>query len=231
MSPPIEDHSYDQTSINRIVYNDKLGYAIVYYNPVSSHDVVIRPKNRCEHERHRNLTEIEPTVEEKFHEEVEAMVRRRTREDADREIRKMCQKVSEMYSQVEQADMSRREVLNYRVKAQIKGKSADEICDILVEDVLRHAKCVPRPRDYVNQKMKAKILAAAVERCPPASVNEEVIPEEQAEPSVQERVDEYLKKDACAEIHERKFKRLLDRIQDDIKFLKYRCTEKIDFNY
>lgn len=230
MSPPIED-SYDQTSINRIVYNDKLGYAIVYYNPVSSHDVVIRPTKSCEHERHRNLSEIEPTVEEKFHEEVEAMVRRRTREDADKEIRKICQKVNEMYSQVEQLDMSRREVLNYRVRADIKGKSADEICDILVQDVLKHAKCVPRPRDYVNHKMKAKILAAAVERCPPAPVKRELEPEENSGPTVQERVDEYLKKDACAEIHERKYKRLLDRIQDDIKFLKYRCTEKINFNY
>lgn len=230
------DKAYDQTQIKKIVYNDLLGYAIVYYNPVTGHDILsARSEDRCEHQKHRILHALEyPEDDEnaKFHEEVEAMIRRREREDAEKEIRKICEKVNDLYSQVEQADISRREFLSHRVKEQIKGKSADEICDILVQDVLQHSKCVPRPKPEINHKAKFRILQAAVNGSASTKPQtrkavRELIDES---PDVFERVEEKLNKSLQSEIHTRKYTRLLDKIQNDIILLKRRCTEKIDFN-
>lgn len=228
-----EEKSYDQSRIKRIVYNDRLGYAIVYYQPLNDHGVEIpRSENICEHRRHQVLHKLEDPLEEKFHEEVEAMVRRRTREDAEKEIRKICKKVHELYSTVEEADLGRREILNYRVKEQIKGKSADQICDILVDDVLKHSKYIYQPTGYDDNfphKLKLKMMTAAIKRAPSPPPRPE-IPEEETS-NVFERVQATLDQDIQSDVHERKYKRLLDRIQHDITVLKFRCTEKIDFNY
>lgn len=229
------EQSYDQSRIKRICYNDRLGYAIVYYQPINKHDYIPpRSENICEHRRHQVLHKIEP-IEEKFHEEVEAMIRRREREDADKEIRKICEKVHDLFSKVEEADLSRRDILNYRVKEQIKGKSADEICDILVKDVLQHAKYIYHPKAYEDNfphKLKLKILSAAIKRAPsPTRLTKVDVEEPEEHPNIFEKVEATLEKSLESDIHLRKHTRLLDRIQRDISNLKYRCTEKIDRNY
>lgn len=232
-----KEKSYDQSRIKKIVYNDRLGYAIAYYQPIEG-DVIKIPRSEdiCEHRRHQVLHKLEDPLEGKFHEEVEAMVRRREREDAEKEIRKISKKVHEMFVDVQEADLSRREIFNYRIKEQIKGKSADEICDILVDDVLRHSKYIYQPKCYednIPHKLKLKILSAAIKRAPSpprvtVTVDED---EEDHQKHVFERVEETLSQDIESEIHQRKYSRALERIQKDIARLKYRCTEKIDFNY
>jgi hypothetical protein len=235
MSPQKEE-SYDQSRIKSIVYNDRLGYAIVYYQPNEVGRVKVpRSEDICNHRRHQVVnTLVHDPIKEKFHEEVEAMVRRRERETADKEIRKICEKVHELYSKVEEADLSRRELLNYRVKEQIKGKSADEICDILVADVLDHAKYIYHPKGYDDNfphKMKLKIMTAAIRRAPsPPRVEIENF-EPENDPHIYDKVEKTLNESLESEIHQRKYSRLLDRIQHDITNLKRRCTEKIDFNY
>jgi hypothetical protein len=235
MCPQKED-SYDQSRIKNIVYNDRLGYAIVYYQPTELGFVKVpRSEDICNHRRHQVINKlVDHPIKEKFHEEVEAMVRRRERETADKEIRKICEKVHELYTKVEQADMSRREILNYRVKEQIKGKSADEICDILVKDVLNHTKYIHHPKAYEDSfphKLKLKIMTAAIRRAPspPKVVIDNFEPE--VDPNVFERVEKTLSKNLQSEIYQRKYTRTLDKIQNDIVVLKRRCTEKIDFNY
>lgn len=228
------EKSYDQSRVKRVVYNDRLGYAIVYYQPIDGDFVRIpRSEDICQHRRHQVLHKLEDPIEEKFHEEVEAMVRRREREDAEKEIRKICEKVHDMFVDVQEADLSRREILNFRVKEQIKGKSADEICNILVDDVLRHAKYIYQPKCYednIPHKLKLKILSAAIKRAPsPPRVTVTAV--EEPKPNVFERVEETLSHDIESEVHQRKYSRALDKIQKDIARLKYRCTEKIDFNY
>jgi hypothetical protein len=235
MVAPAKEQAYDKSRINNIVYNDRLGYAIVYYQP--NKYPCPRSEDICQHRRHQVLHKLEDPIDEKFHEEVEAMIRRKEREDAEKDIRKVCEKVHDLYKVVEEADLSRRELLNYRVKSQIKGKSSNEICDILVDDVLRHSKYIYQPKsfdDNVPHKMKLKILSAAIKRAPsPTRPVKKVEPEVETEESknVLQRVEETLSKDLESDIHDRKYKRLLDKIQHDIRVLKYRCTEKIDFNY
>lgn len=220
----------DRCEYKKIVFNDKLGYAIVYYDPVES----VRSEDICEHRKQQVFKCREN--ESNFYEEVQAMVRRREREDAEKEIRKICEKVNDLFLQVEQADLSRREFLSHSVRQQIKGKSADEICKILVDDVLVHAKCIPRPKENITHKERSKLLPAPVTQ---ASKEHEVrshTPATQRErnslrPDVFQRVEATLNKSLEAEIHSLKLKRILDKIQNDIVVLKRRCTEKIDFNY
>lgn len=231
----LTENSYDKSQVKKIVYNDLLGYAIVYYQPFNYPIDIPRSENICEHRQHKVLHKLDD-VEEKFHEEVEAMVRRREREDADKEIRKICSKVHDLFSAVEEVDLGRREVLNYRVKEQIKGKSADEICDILVKDVLQHTKHIYHPKAYEDNfphKLKLKILSAGIKRAPspPKSIkqnNSDLISDNK---NVIQRVENALERNLESEIHQRKHIRALDRIQRDIMALKYRCTEKLDFNY
>lgn len=231
-----KEDSYDQSRIKNIVYHDRLGYAIVYYQPNKYGCVKVpRSEDICNHRRHQVINKLvdDPTTE-RFHEEVEAMIRRKTRETAEKEIRKMCEKVHELYSKVEEADLSRREVLNWRVKEQIKGKSADEICDILVSDVLKHSKYLYHPKAYEDNfphKMKLKIMTAAIRRAPsPPRVEIENF-EPENDPHIYEKMEKILSENLHSEIHQRKYSRLLNKIQEDIVNLKRRCTEKIDFNY
>lgn len=215
------DEFYEENQIKKIVYKDRLGYAIVYYNP--KRDYLADPsKNevKCGHERHRLLgTLMNEERDEEFYREIEAMVRRLEREDADKEIRKICAKVEDMFSQVEQDDLKNREILNFRVKQQIKGKSADEICDILVADVLNHTKAIYHPKEHRCTSSYSVKKEIAQEFLPPK------------QPHVYQRVEKVLDQIMPSEIHRRSYIRLLDNIQNDITHLKRRCKEKIDFAY
>lgn len=214
---------YNQRNVNKIVYNDLLGYAICYYHPMVDRNLPFdrQPEERCDHKRHRILHRLENSEDEDFYQEIEAMVRRREREDADKELRKICQKIHELFADVEQVDFKDRDVLNFRVREQIKGKSADEICDILVKDVLSHSKAIYHPKAIDFHKKPFQPRGAHVTRT-------KKTPEQ---PKVFQKIEKVLNESLQSEIHHRKFVRALDKIQDDIMYLKRRCTEKIDFAY
>ena len=217
----------NQHGIKKIVFNDKLGYAIAYYDPAES----VRSDNICEHRKNKVFRHLEEQ-DKIFYDEIQAMVRRKEREDAEKEIKKICEKVNDLFFQVEQADLSRREFLSHTVKQQIKGKSADEICKILVDDVLEHAKVIPRPKDNVDHKQKFKILSASTNQ---ASQENQVRKSSSVKcvfnTDVLNRVEAVLDKSLDSEIHSRKLTRILDKIQKDLTLLKRDCTKKIDFNY
>lgn len=229
--------------VDRVVFNDRLGYAVVYYEPIGRGGVKV-PKSEdiCDHRKHKILNPCNDQLDEKFCEEVEAMVRKREREVASKEIENICEKISDLFREVEQQDLKHREILNCRVREQIKGKSAQDICDILVQDVLNHTK----PTRYIQEtdtfphKMKYKILAAGVQRAPPASrkppgryfdTDEEKAKKEQDDTqNVLKRVEDYLFNHTTrSNIHELKYKHTIDRIHDDIVRMKQRCVEKIEF--
>lgn len=211
----------DDFSIKKIIFNDPLGYAIVYYNPVGPNALILpQREEKCEHERHRVVTRLEESLEDKLHEEIEAMVRRKEREDAATEITKISQKVDELFHDVQAADLKEREILNWRVKALIKGKTADQICDILVNDVLQHTKPVPRPKS--DFELKRKPVNGRIRR----SIPDVVVPRE---PKIYEKITKLLAEDQLSNIHVKMYTRTLEKIQDDIQILKRRCTQKISF--
>lgn len=230
------DGDFDEKrNIERVVYNNRLGYAIVYYRPVkncSEDNSTIDGK--CGHRRREVIRKSEDPLEEEFREEIARMVREKERKAASEEITKICAKVHDLFSQVERADLQSRDILNNRVREQIKGRSADEICDILVTDVLKHTKYVYEPRDTFPHKMKLKVLSASLKAADePCDVkSRKYVPEkEEIPPNVMEGVEKMLEQDIQSVVHHSKYSRELNRIQDDIKFLKRHCTDKIDFNY
>lgn len=220
-----EEKFYNQRNVNKIIYNDLLGYAICYYHPTYDRNEPLEqsPEVKCDHARHRIINRTDDSRDEKFYEEIEAMVRRREREDADKEMRKICQKVHELYTEVEQVDLRDREILNFRVREQIKGKSADEICDILVKDVLNHTKAIHHPKAIDFERKPHRLPVTPIKKDESDSLSQQ--------PKIFRKIENILNQDLQSEIHHRKFVRALDKIQNDIVYLKRRCTEKIDFAY
>lgn len=231
--------SFDQSKIKKIVYNNKCGYAIVYYHPVLPGEVKI-PKSEdiCDRRRCCELEECDD-VEEQFHEEVQAMVRRREREDASKEILKMCGKIHDMYAEVQESELKMRDVLNPRVRAMIKGKSADDICKILVDDVLSHSKIIYQPKSFDDtypHKLKFRMMKACIDGAAEARLRLKIQPttdeddDEECEKNIIKKVEETLKQDVQSEVFGRQYLRAIDRIHDDIVRLKQLCTKKIDFH-
>lgn len=219
----------DDYKIERIIFNDHLGYAIAYYKPITPNGVVLPQREEsCGHERHRVLTCLEETLEDKFVEEIEAMVRRKEREDASKEIQKICEKVHELYRNVEESERKDREILNWRVKEQIKGKSANEICDILVRDVLANTKVVRTPKAICDLKINRRKLPEIKVTAPEPQQDDEVTTRRS---KVYEKIEKLLDEDIQSDTHHRKYSRILTKLQDDLVYLKHRCTEKISFPY
>lgn len=222
--------------IDRVVYNDQMGYAIVYYHPNTTVTIPsrIQQRNQC-------LVRSDD-LEAETRTEIEAMVRRKMREDTAKEIKDTCERVRDLFHSCENFDMDHREILNCRVREQIKGKSADQICDILVNDVLNNVKNVyQKDRDVFPHKMKAKILAAGVRRCPSPTRIVEVKKQDKPKDPAQrclkcscENADKLVSKAAKildqpleSEVFRRKYTMLLDNIREEIVQIKTLCTKKI----
>lgn len=229
--------------VERVVFNDRLGYAVVYYEPFGREGVKV-PKSEdiCDQRRHQILNPCDDKLDEKFCEEVEAIVRKREREEASKEIEHICESINDLFREVEQSDVKHRDILNCRVREQIKGKSANDICDILVQDVLNHTKPTRYPRvdDTFPHKMKYKILAAGIQRAPVPTLTrksrkyfeyneEDEKREEEAKKDVIKRVENYLASHTQTNIHGLKYRLAIDNIQNEIVHLKRRCAEKINF--
>lgn len=235
MSQPTPHHR-----VERVVFNDRLGYAIIYYDPIGRGVKVPKSEDICDQRRQKILNPYNDALDEKFCEEVEAMVRKREREAATKEIENICEKISDLFREVEQQDIKHRDILNFRVREQIKGKSAQDICDILVEDVLNHTKPnrYYQKEDVFPHKMKYKILAAGIQRAPaptrrPTGIyfgtDNDAKERELETQNVLKRVEDYLANHTRSNIHELKYKHAIDRIHDDIVQLKRRCCEKLEF--
>lgn len=233
----------DPSTINRVVYNDQMGYAIVYYHPNTRVNIP-ESQNICDKRRNQCLEKSDDMIDAETRKEIEAMVRRKERENTAKDIKDTCERVRDLFHRCEKFDMNHREILNCRVREQIKGKSADQICDILVKDVLQNVKNVYQKdeRDVFPHKIKAKILAAGVRRCPSPTRIVEVKKEEKpkvCEPpkcmkcycenvdQVVSKVSKILDQPLDSEVFHRKYAMLLDNIREEIIQLKTLCTKKI----
>ncbi|CRK86350.1 CLUMA_CG000100, isoform A [Clunio marinus] len=226
-------NSFDRSRIKKVVYNDQLGYSIVYYYPVGDNMVAVPDdEDQCQ-PRRQILHEVFPN-DKIFIDEVKAIARKLERQNAEKEIRDVCEKVHDLFKHVEESSLSRRDILSYRVREQIKGKSADQICNILVDDVLKHTKYIYQPKsfdDNIPHKMKLKILKAAIERPSSSTKNFTSEYENSKDETVErenlfKRIEETLNRNILAEIHRQKYERLMNKIQHDITVLKRRCTNR-----
>lgn len=226
--------------LSKIVFNDDLGYAIVYYKPILNLEVkphVPKPVPR----KHPHEQLEKPAA---FSDDVKELIRKKENERLASDIKDTCYKVRELFKQCERYDMSRREILNDKVKARIKGKKANEICDILVEDSLRHCKHLyhNNPGDVIPHKIKYKIAAAAVQRYPPATMvnkylrslsddedDDEGSSDEKRKAKIRESVarctDYAINRDINAQIFERKYGVLMDKMRRDLIQMWGKCYQ------
>lgn len=80
------------------------------------------------------------------------------------EIREACANIRYCYKKAEKFDAKRREVISPRVKAKIRGKTSDEICDVLVDDVMQNVDYVYEKNLEEKGKTQRKLALAALRR-------------------------------------------------------------------
>lgn len=159
-----ENRSYSRGKVKKVMFNDRCGYALVYYDPISDFDSKIdalnlknlpytiplntktlkslkpagKPGILKDYEVHRVNVPGEYEAAKQFME-------RKLIESKIAEIREACFNVKRYYQKAEKFDLKRREIISPRLRNRLRGKSSDEICDFLVEDVMQNV-------DYVYER-------------------------------------------------------------------------------
>lgn len=148
---------YNRAKVSKVIYNDRCGYAVVFYEPIYDLDMKIpalgkldlqtiplQPRHLKPAGRPVSCIEIRPP-KENIYEEAQAYMRRREIERTIDEIKEKFFNVHELFKKAEKFDQKRREVISPRIKNKIRGKNSYEICDVLVDDVMQNV-------DYVYER-------------------------------------------------------------------------------
>lgn len=170
--------SYSRGKLKNVMYNDRCGYAIVFYDPIFDLDTKIPalkmqdlpytiPLDR------KYLNNLKPAGKPISSNEIKRndvpgereaakdFIRRKLIERKMDEIRDTCYSIHKCYEKAEKFDMKRREVISPRIRGKIRGKSSDIICDVLVDDVLQNIDYVYERNleDEENKKKKLALIA------------------------------------------------------------------------
>lgn len=176
--------TYSRGKVSNVVYNDRCGYAIIFYDPIYDLDTQIPPLRMADLpytiplQRKRINTlkpagkpvsgnEIREVRRNPVPGEVEAardFIHRKTIERKMDEIREACANIHHCYQKAEKFDMKRREAISPRVRAKLRGRTSDEICDVLVDDVMQNVDYVYERNLEEKGKTQRKLALAALRR-------------------------------------------------------------------
>jgi hypothetical protein len=173
--------TYSRGKVNNVVYNDRCGYAIVFYEPIYDLDTKIPPLRVADLPytiplNRKQLKNLKPAgkpinADEKRHviipgecESAASFIHRKVIERKMDEIRDICCNIKRCYEKAEKFDLKRREVISPRVKGKIRGKNSDEICDVLVDDVMQNIDYVYERNLEEKGKTQKKLALAALRR-------------------------------------------------------------------
>ncbi|CRL03168.1 CLUMA_CG016570, isoform A [Clunio marinus] len=174
--------THNRGKVNNVIYNDRCGYAIIFYDPIYDLDAKIPPLRMsdlpytipiqrksiaCLKPAGKPVASIEVKREYKRPGDYEAaqdFIRRKIIERKMDEIREACANIRQCYKKAEKFDMKRREAISPRVKSKLRGKSSDEICDILVDDVMQNVDYVYERNLEEQGKTQKKLAVAALRR-------------------------------------------------------------------
>lgn len=174
--------TYSRGKVNNVIYNDRCGYAIIYYDPIYDLDTQLPPLRMADlpytiplqRKSIRSLKAagkpVGPTEEVRRthvpgdYEAAQDFIRRKTIERKMDEVKEAFFNIRQCYKKAEKFDMKRREVLSPRVKSKLRGKSADEICDVLVDDVMQNVDYVYERNLEEKGKTQRKLALAALRR-------------------------------------------------------------------
>lgn len=173
--------TYSRGKVNNVIYNDRCGYAIIFYDPIYDLDTQIPPLRMADlpytiplqRKSIRTLKAAgKPVGPEEVrrphvpgdYEAAQDFIRRKTIERKMDEVKEAFFNIRQCYKKAEKFDMKRREVLSPRVKSKLRGKSADEICDVLVDDVMQNVDYVYEKNLEEKGKTQRKLALAALRR-------------------------------------------------------------------
>lgn len=172
--------SYSRGKVKNVVYNDRCGYALVFYDPIYDLDTKIPPLKVSDLAYtipldRQHLSKLKPAGKPISSAEVKRpdcpgereaakdFIRRKILERKMDEIRDTCYNIHKCYEKAEKFDMERRKVISPRVKAKIRGKTSDVICDVLVDDAMQNIDYVYE-RNLEAEEAKKKKLALVARR-------------------------------------------------------------------
>lgn len=175
-----ENRSYGRGKVKKVMFNDRCGYALVYYDPISDLDAKIDalnlkdlpytiPLNTKSLKKLKpagkpgtlpDYTQIKRVNVPGEYECAKQFMERKLIESKMDEIREACYNCKRYFQKAEKFDLKRREIISPRLKAKIRGRNSDEICDFLVDDVMHNV-------DYVYDRNVApkKKKCVGVKKC------------------------------------------------------------------
>lgn len=173
--------SYSRGKVKNVVYNDRCGYAIVFYDPIFDLDTKIAPLRMKDLPYtipldRKRLASLKPAGRPVNPDEIKRpqipgeceaakdFIRRKVIERKMDEIRDTCYNIKKCYEKAEKFDLKRREVLSPRVRCKLRGKSADAICDVLIDDVMQNIDYVYEKNTEEKGKAEKKLALAALRR-------------------------------------------------------------------
>lgn len=175
------NREYSRGNVKNVVYNDRCGYAIIFYEPIFDLDTKIAPlrmadlpytiplQRRAHYVQKaagRPVGQIEvkaPHVPGDY-EGAKEFIERKTIERKMDEIRDACFNIRNCYKKAEKFDLKRREVISPRLQSKLRGKSSNEICDVLVDDVMQNVDYVYEKNLEEKGKTRQKLALAALRR-------------------------------------------------------------------
>lgn len=231
--------SYSRGKVNNVVYNDRCGYAIIFYDPIYDLDTKIPPLRMADLPytiplNRKSLKSLRPAgkpigpddVREVRrpkvpgdYEAAQDFIHRKTIERKMDEIRESCSNIRRCYQKAEKFDMKRREAISPRVKSKIRGKTSDEICDVLIDDVMQNVDYVFERNLEEKGKTQRKLALAALRR-------EAKAPKKIEKIHVKEPHLDALKEEA-AEVEQKAEPKVCDAKVDNCKLnCQLKCNEK-----
>lgn len=176
--------TYSRGKVNNVIYNDRCGYALIFYDPIFDLDTKIPPLKMADLPytiplQRKTLRSLKPAGKpvgpNEFrevsrpkvpgdYEAAQDFIHRKLIERKMDEVREACSNIRQCYKTAEKFDLKRREAISPRVKAKIRGKTSDEICDILVDDVMKNVDYVYERNLEKKGKTRQKLALAALRR-------------------------------------------------------------------
>ncbi|CAG9801548.1 unnamed protein product [Chironomus riparius] len=173
--------SYSRGKVKNVVYNDRCGYAIVFYDPIFDLDTKIAPLRMADLPYtipldRKRLTSLKPAGKPVNEDDIRRpvtsgeceaakdFIRRKVMERKMDEIRDCCYNIKKCYEKAEKFDLKRREVISPRLRNKLRGKQSDAICDILIDDVMQNVDYVYEKNLEEKGKTQKKLALAALRR-------------------------------------------------------------------
>jgi hypothetical protein len=179
------DKKLDRSKIQKIIHNDRGGYSIIFYETNKDHwpckepEVILHKENGIGELKAagKPVSSLSDDLR-KPNNKSEDAVRKAVTHQKIVEIQDTFSNIKNMYKKAENQDLQRRKIINPSVRRSLRGRSADEICDILLKDVMKNndfvfnsvqdEKCSKETRNALRKRFCSKKTCETVSEKPKA---------------------------------------------------------------